>query len=99
MGASVSTSVRWSPREAAPPPPACCQVSLLAPRPPPGVSAAGRGFSLTALLDGPSTGAWAAHTNKGGCGRAGGVDLHQNKIIKRGFGGIRPACHWGEASI
>lgn len=78
--------------------PACCQVSPPAPQPQHRVSAARRGFSLIALLDWPSTGAGAAHTNKGGCGQAGGVGLHQNKIIKRGFGGIRPACHWGEAS-
>lgn len=91
MGASVSASTRWSTREVAPPswPAVRSPHQLLSAA---RVSMAGRGFSLIALLDGPSAGAWAVHTNKGTSGQVGGVGLHQNKIIKRGFGGIRPAC-------
>lgn len=44
-------------------------------------------LTLIALLDRPSAGAWAAHTNEGGFGQAGGGGLHENEIIKRGFGG------------
>lgn len=63
-------------------------------------------LTLIALLDRPSAGAWAAHTNEGGCRQAGGGGLHENKIIKRGFGGSglltagdSPALNSSQASL